>query len=150
MIKYIVYVATVFALVHCKCEGTFTTATKIENLSTVDVSIKMYRGGVLAMNAILVKSGSTVQIGESHGRTKAILLNSELLAADSVIVEFGSIRKSVHTNNGRNTPTAIAYSSSRNVLNNSNYTQKILVEDKCFLQTNLTYTFTTMDYQNAK
>lgn len=149
MKKYLIHCFLSLFFVQCKCEGTFTTYTKIENLSTVDLSIKIYKGGLVDINKI--SNGKILKIEEKHGRTKAVESNSIFFNVDSIIVEFSDFKKSLHYNTIRGSnPNAIIYSDSRNLLNNLNYTQRTQIEDKCYLETDFVYTITKADYLNAK
>lgn len=140
-----------FFCTNCKCEGVFTTYTRVVNLSTTDIVIKGYRDGVVDTNMIIVRNGSVAQVGLASGRSRGVVFSPNFIISDSVVVEFDGKRKSIHygRRNGNN-PTAIGFSNIRNLINETNYTSKTIAEDKCYLKTEFIYTFTEADYLNAK
>lgn len=71
---------------------------------------------------------------------------------DSLIVEFDNSRKAVHYNfntAGPN-PNAIMYDNPRNLFNEENYAERIIVEKKRRSEREFRYTFTEQDYLDAK
>jgi hypothetical protein len=140
----------ILLLSSCKCEGTFSTLENVKNLSSIAVSIKAYRDG-LVTDIVFLNSGAMKQVGSTSGRSKGTGFPGSYSTSDSVIVEFGGKKKSVHY--GRrsgNNPNAILLSSGRSLYVEANYTRKTLIDEECYLETEFVYTFTEEDYVNAK
>jgi hypothetical protein len=150
--KISLYVLITFILSACKCEGIFITFSKLENLSTVNLSITTYKNGVIDSKVILVEKSKVAEIGQSSGRTKAIVFSTYIGIADSLIVEFNNNKKTTHYGYNKigNNVNAILNTSNRNLFNSANYVQKTIKDDKCHLETEFIYTFTEQDYLNAK
>ncbi len=148
----LLYISVILSISACECEGTFITYSKLENRSTVDISIKTYRNGVIYSKIILVGRNEVAMLDQNSGRTKAIVHSSYLGVLDSLIIEFNNTKKATHYGYSKtgNNSQAILSTNNRSLFNSVGYVQKTVKDTKCYLETDFVYTFTEQDYLNAK
>jgi hypothetical protein len=154
-LRYFIIVVTAVLCLQCKCEGTFTSTTKLKNLSSQTVNITLFSKKTITINEkITLRNDEYIKVGQAGGRGKGFVNNYPYLLSqvDSIWIEYNTNKKAVHYGKlvtGKNT-FAIAYDNPRSLFNEENYVRKTITNDKCYLETEYRYTFTEQDVINAK
>lgn len=147
---FLLFFFILFFYAGCKCEGTFTTFSVLVNSSNHTISIFSYRNGVIQSDEIILNANSSKEIGQASGRSKGIIWSTPFFVSDSLLVIFDNTKKVIHYGREGTNKNAILQASPRSLFNENNYQKKTVMEDKCYLQTELIYTFVEQDYINVK
>ena len=133
------------------CKKSLETSIKIQNTTSSNISIQMYKNGKLSkiLNVIL-KGASGVILDSTKTKLRDALDFSRV--ADSVVVAFDNQKKAVHYdfNKTGNNPFAILFKDKRCLFNELAYESKVIIDDRCYAETEFVYTFVEQDYLNAK
>jgi hypothetical protein len=145
----------------CQCEGSHDVATLAENGTTVTFSLSFYKNGVIdqlkdsSIDRVVadVPTGASKKVDYDGGRSKGVgpAINS-LYGYDSPIIRFADQKKITQygwNRTGKNSD-AILSTSSRNLFNEKKYVRRTVRDEKCYLETEYTYTITQDDYLKAK
>ncbi|MCY7357275.1 MAG: hypothetical protein LH609_07345 [Rudanella sp.] len=150
----IVVAGFLLGILSCRCEGTFFSASYIENKSNQEASLLFYKGSLSQEKKLAI--GDSIQLDERKGRTKgtgADLINVGLSNYDSIIVEFPDGRKLIHyyrVNKPGSNSNTFNYTDKRNVFNPANFKMYVLSEKRCYLETLYMYTLTNEDYAASR
>ena len=111
----------------------------------------MYKNGKLSKIPTVILKGTSNVILDS---TKIKLRDTGDFSkfADSIVVVFDNQKKAVHYDFNKigNNPLAILFNDKRCLFNGLAYESKVLIDNKCYAETEFTYTFVEQDYLNAK
>jgi hypothetical protein len=153
--KFYFLIVSIAVLISCKCEGTFTSMTFIQNSPGHIITITYYKkSGFSSLENVMLLSNQDKKVDESGGRGRGFVQSFTygLSQVDSLIINYDDNRKITHY--GRytsgNNRDAILYTSPRSLFNEANYVRKTLIDDRCYLETEYRYTFTEQDYLKAK
>lgn len=154
IIQLILAVSLLFGILSCRCEGTFFSASYIENKSNQEARLLFYKGSLVEKKKLAI--GDSIQLDERGGRTKgtgADLINIGLSNYDSILIVFPDGRKLIHyyrINKPGGNPNTFNYADKRNVFNPANFKMYTLTETRCSLNMLFLYTLTNEDYATSR
>ena len=135
-------------------EDSSRSTTLINNQTNYSIQILPYREGqidnTLAKTILAQQTSEVFQLrkaGKSPGPSFAI----HLQPYDSVVVVFNQQKSITHLkfNSIVDSSRRIPFNNNRSISNENNYSLKILTDDKHFMESQYTYSFTESDYQAA-
>ena len=133
------------------CKKSLETYVKIQNNTSFNVSIQIYKSGKLSkIPNVILKGTSNVILDSTKIKLRDALDFNRV--ADSIVVVFDNQRKAVHYdfNKTGNNPFAILFKDKRSLFNGLAYESKVIIDNKCYAETEFIYTFVEQDYLNAK
>ena len=133
------------------CKKSLETYVKIQNNTSFDVSIQMYKNGKLSkIPTVILKGTSNVILDSTKIRLRDAADFNRF--ADSIVVVFDNQKKAVHYsfNKTGDNPFAVLFKDKRCLFNGLAYESKVLIDNKCYAETEFIYTFVEQDYLDAK
>ena len=133
------------------CKKSVESSLIIRNISPSKVSLQMYKNGIINKIPNVILKGASGAILDSAG-LKLRDVSSLYFLADSIIVVFDNQKKTVHygRNKTGNNPSAVLFADKRSLFNALAYESKVIIEKRCYSETDFIYTFGEQDYLNAK